>query len=215
MGYSTSPSPTVRTSKSAPNPRPSIDIMDFNRSSVPQREHESGPSNSSFLTVPQETRRGLSIDHSVNPLIPFWEGRDEPWSSHHLRTAYPSQPREFGAFDPPSSGNEAIAQRSDSGYATTLPPRSIGSHPGSTDPELPHEMYRIGHMGVRSVHSDPRVATSHTESVYSEPSTRSGSRGVRHGSSNRREYRCPECNELSRCRSDYKCVDYPSVYTLP
>jgi hypothetical protein len=213
MGNHPSPSPSVRTSMTAPNLRASKH-PDLNRPNNLQQENRIDP-NLSFpmLAVPPVGRPRSAMDNpnQIDVLSRVYSGmHDEPWSSVRMRTSNGptarssfSQPNvTYGPYrDRPGSDIE----KSDSGYYT-LPPQSvISNEPGRGDQELPGEMtFQVGNISVNSAPSEP------TE-VFPMQSDQASQYSGRSTTQSKATIKCSKCKEVSKCPSDYKCVSYLPV----
>lgn len=206
-----SPSPSVQTARSAPNPRPSANMLGFSQSNPLHRDNRIDPNLSgslAFLQVPPGSRPRTSLA-SADPIARFYEG-DAPWSAERPRNQSMSfshssfsQPNmNFSRYpDNPGSEIESIPQRSDSGYGTMPRIPLAGAASDHIEHEIPSEVdFAMRNINVSSAVSEPefRVTTSVTDqaSQYSRGSRSQGGK----------EIRCRECNEVSKCKSDHKCV---------
>lgn len=211
-----SPSLSMRTTRSAPNPRSSAHAAgNFNSQPVNfQRDNRIDPnlSNLGLLTVPNAPFHAQAMDNA-NPIARFYS-EDMPWSSESRRNrnvsfertandgfAYShSQPNMFSYREGPGSEAESLtAPRTDSGYHT-IPPQSLVGH--DPEPDTGFDVTRqVGNISV-SESGDmfgPRSMTDAASVISGRSATRS------HG----REITCPECKEVSKCQSDHKCASPP------
>ncbi|KAF2750559.1 hypothetical protein M011DRAFT_464352 [Sporormia fimetaria CBS 119925] len=201
-----SPSLTVRTARSAPNPLNSRPLSGAMGSGQPQlfpaESLEPGLANLQFLTVPN-LRRPRSATEVENPLARFYrENADSPWTpermrSHNVPTESSSMAQLSGTYRNGCFHSlNPMGPGSDSGYQS-LPSHSVISHdPEMPDHTLPPEVtLQIGNMHVGSVSSHGGEAHGPTPSVYSNGSTTR---------SNGKALRCPQCGDISKCNSDFK-----------
>lgn len=194
--------------------------MSFSQPNVIQRVNRMDPGHPAlgYLAVPQVPRHRPVLDNA-NPIARFYS-EDSPWSSERMRISTgpfgrvsSSQPNmDYTTYrEGPGSEVESLAPKSDSGYQT-LPPQSIISHEQDhLDQELcPDATFQFGNMNVSSAVSEPadmfRAASSVTDQA-SQYSSRSTTRSTGHG----KEIKCSECGDISKCKSNHKCV--PNSYS--
>ncbi|ORX95304.1 hypothetical protein BCR34DRAFT_199796 [Clohesyomyces aquaticus] len=164
--------------------------------------------NLSLLHVPQPARPRSALDNasSANPLLRFYSEPDPPWSSQRMRSAPFSNGRSslpqpnpaYGSYrEGPTSEVESLAPRSDSGYYTH-PTHSIMSHDQERcDQEPPSEILQIRNIHVSS-------ASSETTEMHPNRTTDQVSQYSGRSTANGKEFKCPQCGESSKCKSDHK-----------
>jgi hypothetical protein len=201
-----SPSTTVRSTATGPAQRP-FDRSAFHQAHVLPLEDPIDPGlhdMSSLLTPNAYVSRS-----SYNPIARSFD--DESWNPYHLRNGStgdvrtPTSPANasFKAYrsGPRSAGS--AAPRSDSGYHT----QSVMSSDLSRIEQsyLPSSLrLHIGNVNVQSTSSEaPRMMRVHS-GQRPQINSRNGQTGTQDN-----DLRCAECNEVSKCRSDYKCVLRP------
>jgi hypothetical protein len=189
-------------------PRPSNSVS-FNQPQVLQRDNRIDPS-LTFLSVPPGSRARSSLGNA-DPITRFYN-EDPPWSSERMRTNVSfnqvsfAQPNStYGTFRTgPGSEIESLAPRSDSGYHTLRPHSLVSNEPSRGDQDLPSDMtLQVANMDVSSASSEPAGVLRVSSSVTDQASVHSGRSTAR---STGQEIRCPDCKEVSKCRSDHKCV---------
>ncbi|KAF2462997.1 uncharacterized protein BDR25DRAFT_116972 [Lindgomyces ingoldianus] len=203
---SAKPSQTYRPVRTAPISRPAS-LMNFNPSHMHQQDSRIDP-NLSLLQVPELSRPRSALDSlsNANPITRFYEGDDAPWSSERMRNTGSSggrlshsQPNmAFGSYrEDLRSENESLAPRSDSGYYTHQTHSIISHDQERCDQELPSEMFQVGNITVGS-------ASSETTEMYPAPNTDQISQYSGRSTGNGKEFKCPQCQEISKCKSDHK-----------
>jgi hypothetical protein len=206
MGNHPSPSPSVRTTMTAPNPRVSKH-PDMNRMNNLHQDRLDPNLAFPMLAVPPvgRPRSAMDIPNPVDFMSRVVGGmHDEPWSSVRMRNSHVANARSsfsqsnipYGAYrEPPVSDID----KSDSGYFTH-PPQSVISEPRRVGQELPSEMaFQMGNISVTSAPSEP------TE-VFPAPSDQTSQYSGRSATQSKATYKCSKCGELSKCPSDYKYV---------
>lgn len=219
MGYNAAPSPSlsVGTARSAPNPRVSTSFGTLDQHPFGQREVTDGR-HTNYLSVPQPGRSRPSLDNA-NPILRFYAS-ESPWSPEIMRShnvsagnsPYQQSQPDFTTYRGSSGhGFDQSAPTSDSGYQTVPSHHSVMSYdPETTDQQFPPEITsQVNNFHVASVASDPGDAPAPSiafdqVSVYSGRST---TRSAGHG----KEIQCPECSEVSKCKSDHKYVYFGPV----
>lgn len=200
-----SPSVSVRTAMTAPNPRP-YPLPTMNR---PNMYHPDKIDPNLSLLAPPQTARPRSVDNSMEVFSRMYRMSDEPWSTVHLRTSsiaagrgpnsQPNMQYPYFRSDGPGSDHSG-APRSDSGYITQQAQSVISTELEHVDQELPSELFQVGNIHVDSASSEqtevfPRLQSDQT-SQYSGRSTNHG----------KATFPCSKCREISKCPSDFKCV---------
>ncbi|KAF1975146.1 hypothetical protein BU23DRAFT_78906 [Bimuria novae-zelandiae CBS 107.79] len=154
-----------------------------------------------------------SVDHGMNimsgrkestanedPLMMRVYGghHDEPWSAMRLTGHEQSNSDAASSFPGPNMSYRQYRKPagSDSGYYTQPPaPQSvISNEPDRVDQDLPSDMFRMPNLTVSSAPSETTEYVADHASQYSGRST----------SHNKSTYKCPRCNETSKCPSDFK-----------
>ncbi|KAF2662967.1 hypothetical protein K491DRAFT_709618 [Lophiostoma macrostomum CBS 122681] len=204
-----SPSPSVQTARSAPVQR-SSNMPGFGHPALIRRDAGTDQG-LSYLAVPSMSRS--RPQPQIDPISRFYN-EDSPWSAERMRTSNVpfsrlslNQPSlDLSTWrESPGSEVDSMAQRSDSGYHT-FPPHSItGRGPDTVEQELPSDVtLKVGNMEVNSAGSDIGDVYRTTGSAHDQASQYSGRSTTRSAGGNGKEIRCLECNETSKCKSDYK-----------
>ncbi|KAF2109428.1 hypothetical protein BDV96DRAFT_604761 [Lophiotrema nucula] len=198
------PSPQFRQARSVSGARP-MNPMNYGQAIDPTL------SNAALLTVPSMSRSRSAVDprntieNNANPITRFYN-EDAPWSSERPRNPIASMARhsfshpnmEYGTYrDGPGSDIDSIAPRSDSGYYTHPPHSIISNDPERCDQELPSDVtFQVGNITVASAPSEPA-------DMYRMPSN-SDQVSQYSSRSQGKEFKCQECKEVSKCKSDHK-----------
>lgn len=192
-----SPSTSIRTSRTAPDPRP------YSRSSI----HEATRSPVDPFLAPAYVSRNNNYNPIARQLL------DQPWSAGNLRSSSASGSRNslspsnvpYGSYRGhmgPGSDIESNLVPSDSGYHSQAPPSVFSNEAGRNSQDLhPGLTLQVGKMNVESLPSEsPARERLHSDQI-SQRSSRSGLSA--------KQLPCPECHEVLKCKSEYKCVYVP------
>lgn len=201
-----SPSTSIRTSRTAPDPRP------YSRSSIHQAPRSPvditlGPPspNSESLLGPGYVSR----NNSYNSIARHLQDQHQPWSAGNLRSSSASGNRnslspssvQYGSYRHmgPGSDIESNLVPSDSGYHSQAPPSVFSNDAGRNSQELhPRQTLQVSNMNVDSLPGEsPARERLHSDQI-SQRSSRSGLSAKQHP--------CPECHEVLKCKSEYKYV---------
>ena len=164
-----------------------------------------------LLAVPQQSHPGLSLDNS-NPIARFYT-EDAPWSTERMRgqkfSFFPPPPMEYRPY-PQSIGSEgeSLARASDSGYRTltsmTSPSPFRNDHDRTGHEFASDVPFQVENSPVAS--DDPLLPHHGGPSPLTDGRSQYSGRSGARSSDRNREIRCPDCSEVSRCKSDHKCV---------
>ena len=203
-----SPSTSVRTVMTAPDPssfrRPSV--HQTSRSPVDNNIDPNLP-NLSLLAPP-----GHITPSSYNPIARHFQ--DPPWSAGNLRSSSAASSRnpfshsnvQYGIYQGgPGSDLESNVLASDSGYHSQPPQSVFSNEPSRSSQELSSSItLKVGNLNVESNPSGDLGMLRMASDQVSQVSSRSGKSGK-----SGKSFQCPECGDISKCKSDLQYVNNP------
>ena len=191
-----SPSASVRTTLTAPDP------SSFHRPSVHQNSRSPSDSN----IDPNLPNFSLLTPSPYNPIARHFQ--DQPWSAGNLRSSSVASGRssfnhsgvQYGIYrGSPGSDMDSNVLASDSGYHSQRPPSVFSNEPSRNSQEIPSST-TLKAINI-SVEPNPSEALA-LQPMPSDQASQASSRSGKSGGS----FQCPECGEMSKCKSDLKCV---------